>query len=83
MKILKFSAEWCAPCKMITPLLEEIKKDRPDIEIVNIDVEKQPLEASRYGVRALPTLITIKDGKEFTRLTGAVTKPQIEDIING
>ena len=83
IKILKFEASWCPPCKQITPILEQVKEECPEVEIVKIDVEEDVEATDTYGIRNIPTLVFIKNGEEVTRLSGLRTKEQIIEAING
>ncbi len=80
MKILKFQADWCEPCKALTKLIEEIDTK---IEIEVIDIDKEPLTTTKYGIRGVPTLVKIDENGIVDRLTGYKNKKQIEDFING
>ena len=75
MRILKFSAVWCASCKLISKNLEMLD----DITIEEIDVDDRPDLAKLYKIKALPTIIVTKEGKEVSRLTGS---PKIETLRN-
>jgi len=80
MKILNFQADWCEPCKALTKLIEEIDTK---IEIEVIDIDKEPLTTTKYGIRGVPTLVKIDENGIVDRLTGYKNKKQIEDFING
>ena len=80
MKILKFQADWCEPCKALTKLIEEIDTK---IEIEVIDIDKEPLTTTKYGIRGVPTLVKIDENDIVDRITGYKNKKQIEDFING
>ena len=80
MKILKFQADWCEPCKALTKLMEEIDAK---IEVEVIDIDKEPLTSAKYGIRGVPTLVKIDENGIVDRLTGYKNKKQIEDFING
>jgi len=80
LKILKFQADWCEPCKALTKLIEEIDTK---IEIEVIDIDKEPLTTTKYGIRGVPTLVKIDENGIVDRLTGYKNKKQIEDFING
>ena len=73
--LVDFWAEWCGPCKMIAPVLEEIAGEHPGkIRIVKLNVDDNPSAARRYDVMSIPTLIVFKDGQPAKRLVGAKPK---------
>ena len=76
--VVDFWAEWCQPCKMIAPILEEIAGDNSDkIRITKVNVDENPGLARTYNVQSIPTLIVFKDGQEDHRVIGAKGKPQL------
>lgn len=82
LKLIDFHAQWCGPCKMINPILDELKKEYEgvlEIEKLDVDIEKD--KVSEFKVRNVPTLIFIKDGIEVDRSIGAVTKKVLVDKI--
>jgi thioredoxin 1 len=80
--VVDFWAEWCRPCKMISPILEEIAESHPgQIRITKVNVDDHPGLATSYNVQSIPTLIVFKDGEEDHRVIGAKGKPQLlEDL---
>ena len=75
--LVDFWAEWCGPCKMIAPILEEIADERAeDLNIVKLNVDVYPRWAMKYGVMGIPTLLLFKDGEIVERITGYLPKPQ-------
>jgi thioredoxin 1 len=76
--LVDFYADWCGPCQMISPIVENIAKERTDITVIKVNVDENNSLAAQYGVLTIPTLITFKDGKEKTRAVGYRPK---EDIL--
>lgn len=80
--LVDFYADWCAPCKMMPPILKELKKRMgSDLNIIKVDTEKNPAVAIRYQVRSIPTLILFKKGDILWQQAGVVQAPQLESII--
>ena len=81
--IADFWAEWCGPCKMIAPLLDEIARELPDkVKIVKVDVEAEPQLAQQFGIYNIPTLLFFKDGKVKEQVVGTVAKKVLVEKIN-
>lgn len=79
-KVLRFTATWCGPCKMLAKNLESVNTGVP-IEVVDIDVN--PEVATEYGIRGVPTLVMIENEKETKRLVGMKSLKELEDWLNG
>ena len=76
--LVDFWAEWCGPCKMIAPVLEEIATEQGDkLEIAELNVDDNPNTAMKYNVMSIPTLLVFKDGEPVKRLVGAKGKGQL------
>ncbi len=76
--LVDFSAEWCAPCRMMPPILKQVKQFFGDkIKIITIDIDKNPVVAGQYQIQAVPTLILFKEGKILWRQAGVVPAHQL------
>lgn len=83
--IVDFWAEWCSPCRMLKPVLDELSQEYNDVKIVGLDVDTYPNVSASQGIRGIPTLGFYKNGIMVDRLVGAVPKSQIKakiDILN-
>ena len=79
--LLDFWAAWCGPCRMVSPVVDEIAAERTDIRVGKINVDEQPELAAQFQVMSIPTLVVIKDGKITNRATGARPKSQILGLL--
>tara|TARA_Y100001970_G_C13961980_1_gene713637 strand:- start:217 stop:540 length:324 start_codon:yes stop_codon:yes gene_type:complete len=81
--LVDFWAEWCGPCRMLTPVIEEIANEfSGKVKCGKVNVDHCPNTASTYGIRSIPGLLFFKSGKVQEQLVGAVPKEQITDILN-
>lgn len=79
--IVDFFATWCGPCQMLMPVLEEISKERQDIDIVEIDVDKSRELAYQYEIEAVPTMIIFRNGTAIDRIGGFYPKAELEEVL--
>ncbi|MBR3968274.1 MAG: thioredoxin [Clostridia bacterium] len=79
--LVDFYADWCGPCQMIAPIVEEIAAERTDITVGKVNVDNDASIAIKYNVASIPTLIVFKDGKEVSRIVGYRPKQDILAIL--
>ena len=79
--LVDFYADWCGPCRMVAPIIEEIAEERTDITVGKINVDDEPELASAFGVSTIPTLVVIKDGKVTKQISGARPKAAILSML--
>ena len=79
--LIDFYSDWCGPCKMVAPIVNEIANERSDITVGKVNVDENNSLAIKYGVVSIPTLIVFKDGKEQTRIVGYRPKEDILAIL--
>jgi thioredoxin 1 len=80
--LVDFFADWCGPCKVLIPILSEVKKELGDgIKIVKVDVDKNQPLAAQFQVRGVPTMLLFKDGKQVWRQSGVLQKTELINII--
>ncbi|MBW8888800.1 MAG: thioredoxin [Fibrobacteres bacterium] len=78
-----FWADWCGPCKMMAPVLQDLAREwKGRITVIKIDTDKKPELASRFGISGIPTLILFKGGREAHRITGAMPLPDLKRELN-
>lgn len=79
--LLDFYADWCGPCRMVSPLVDEIAEEHPEYLVGKINVDEQGELAAAFGVTSIPTLVVMKDGKTVSQSAGARPKNQILDML--
>ncbi len=80
--IVKFKTEWCSPCKVLHPIIEEVSKEVKDVSFIEVDAEEHSELAARYGVMSVPALLFFKRGEEVERLQGVYPKEYIMEKIH-
>ena len=78
--VIKFSASWCHPCKMLSKIIEDVKTDVP---ISEIDIDDKPELAQEFGIRGVPTMIMFEENVEVKRKSGSMSKSELEAWLNG
>ena len=81
--LLDFYADWCGPCRMVSPIVDEIAEERDDIVVGKINVDAEPELAEAFGVISIPTLVVLKNGKVVNQIVGARSKAQILSLLEG
>lgn len=81
--LLDFFAEWCGPCRMVLPLVEQIAEENPQYLVCKINVDEEPELAQKFGVMTIPTLVVIKNGEVVNQSSGAKPKAQILAMLEG
>ncbi len=76
--LVDFYADWCGPCQMLGPILDQLSKDFKDAVIIKIDVDSNQNLAAKFAVRSIPTMMIFKDGKQVETMQGVMTQPQLE-----
>lgn len=80
--LLDFYAEWCGPCRMVSPLVDEIANENPDILVGKINVDEEPELAAAFAVSSIPLLVVMENGKIVNKSAGARPKNQILAMLN-
>lgn len=79
--LVDFFADWCGPCKMLGPVIEEIASEESEIKVCKVNVDNEPELAMKYGVMSIPTLVVIKNGNEENKSVGLVSKEEVLELI--
>jgi thioredoxin 1 len=81
--LIDFYADWCGPCRMLGPIIEDIAAEREDLSVAKINVDAEPELAAHFGVVSIPTLVLLQDGKEVRRASGSRPKAGVLKLIDG
>ena len=79
--LVDFYADWCGPCKMLSPIVDQVAEENEDIKVVKVNVDDAQDLARKYQVMSIPTLVVIKEGKEINRSVGLIDKNQVVNMI--
>ena len=78
--LIDFYADWCGPCKMLSPIIDEIAEENSEIKVVKVNVDDSQDLAMKYQVMSIPTLVVIKNGEEVNRSVGLIDKSQVANL---
>ena len=81
--LLDFYADWCGPCRMVSPIVDEIAEEHPEYLICKVNVDQEGELAAQFGVASIPTLVVMKNGQVVTKSSGARPKAQILKLLEG
>ncbi len=79
--LLDFWAEWCGPCRMVAPVIDQISRETPNVKVGKINVDEQAELAQQFGVMSIPTLVVLKGGKVVNKAIGALPKQAILNLL--
>lgn len=79
--LIDFYAEWCGPCQMLSPIVEQVAQENDNIKVVKVNVDENQSLAVEFGIKAIPTLIVIKEGKEANRAVGMLSKAELLELV--
>ena len=80
--VLKFGSSWCGPCRLLKPIIEELKEENKSIEFLDIDVDEHPEFTKKYIIKGIPKLVFLRDGEIQSDLVGLKSKAEIQESIN-
>ena len=81
--LIDFWATWCPPCKMLSPIIDELSEELTDVKVCKINTDEQPQLAGKFNIMHIPTMVIMKDGKEVRRTSGYMPKEDVKDFIRG
>ena len=80
--LLDFWASWCGPCRMLSPIVDEVAEARTDVKVGKVNVDEQPELAQAFGIASIPTLLVIRDGRTVNRAVGVRSKEEILQMLD-
>ena len=79
--LVDFWADWCGPCRMLSPIVDEVANENPNIKVGKVNVDEQQELSAQFGIMSIPTLLVFKDGNKASESIGLVPKEQVEKLI--
>ena len=79
--LIDFWADWCGPCRMMSPVVDEIAEEMPDIKVCKVNVDNEPELAIKYGISSIPALLLFKNGEVAATTVGFCTKDELEEFV--
>lgn len=79
--LVDFWATWCGPCRMLSPIVDEVASERPDVKVGKINVDEQPELAQQFGIMSIPTLLIFKNGEKVQESVGLIPKEKVEALL--
>jgi thioredoxin 1 len=79
--LVDFWADWCGPCRMLSPIVDEVANENPDIKVGKINVDEQQELSAQFGIMSIPTLLVFKNGEKVSESIGLIPKEQVEKMI--
>lgn len=79
--LIDFYADWCGPCKMLSPIVEQVASENNNIKVVKINIDDEQDLAVNYGIMSIPTLVVIKNGQEVNRTVGVIPESEVKELI--
>ena len=79
--LVDFWATWCGPCRILSPIVDEVASERPDVKVGKINVDEQPELAQQFGIMSIPTLLVFKNGEKVQESVGLIPKEKVEELI--
>lgn len=79
--LLDFWAEWCGPCRMLSPIIDEVAASHPEVKVGKVNVDEQQALAQQFNIMSIPTLVVFKDGKKVNEALGLMPKEQVESLL--
>ena len=80
--LLDFWAAWCGPCRMLSPIVDEVAEERSDVKVGKVNVDEQPELAQAFGIASIPTLLVIRNGRTVNRAVGVRSKEEILQMLD-